>query len=76
MANRLVGEVKWFSNVKGFGFIYQIFDPGIINMSTEYFVHYSSINISGYKTLRAKQRVTFELKNDEKGKQAVDVKPV
>ncbi|MBW1842667.1 MAG: cold-shock protein [Deltaproteobacteria bacterium] len=51
MAN---GIVKWFSNRKGFGFIEQE-DGGDI------FVHYSAINMDGFKTLAEGERVTFEV---------------
>jgi CspA family cold shock protein len=62
------GEVKWFNNERGYGFI---IDP--TNEGVEYFVHFSSISMDGYKTLKAGQKVTFELKNTDKGVQAVNI---
>jgi len=71
MSTRFNGEVKWFNNDRGYGFIFDENDE-----SVEYFVHFSSIEMDGYKTLQAKQKVTFELKETDKGVQAVDVKLV
>lgn len=69
MSKRVTGKVKWFSADKGYGFA-TIDDA---NDGNEYFIHYSTINMEGYKTLRSKQRISFKLKNTEKGVQAVDV---
>lgn len=69
MGNRLTGEVKWFNNERGYGFITDPSDEG-----TEYFVHYTSIIADGYKTLKAGQKVSFELAETDKGIQAVNVK--
>lgn len=69
MSKRVNGVVKWFSNDRGYGFC-TVDGEDVAN---EYFVHYSSINIEGYKTLKAKQPVTFVLKNTEKGVQATEV---
>lgn len=63
------GKVKWFNNAKGFGFI----NP--IDSEQDLFVHYSSIQVEGYKTLKAGQRVQFQLKQTNKGDHAVDVAP-
>jgi len=63
-----VGEVKWFSNERGYGFITPEDAP-----ETEYFVHFSSILLDGFKTLQAKQKVQYELKDTPKGIQAVEV---
>ena len=68
MGERITGEVKWFNNERGYGFI---LDPSDEN--TEYFVHFSSIDLDGYKTLKAGQIVSFELKETDKGIQAVDI---
>jgi CspA family cold shock protein len=43
---------------------------------TQYFVHYSYIDMSGYKTLKPGQAVTFEITDTEKGTQAHDVTPI
>ena len=68
MNERLSGEVKWFNNERGYGFVLDDDDP-----ETEFFVHFSSVKMEGYKTLRAGQRVTFELRETDKGTQAVEV---
>lgn len=60
------GTVKWFNASKGFGFIAQ--DDG-----TDVFVHYSAINIDGYKTLEEGARVTFEVVEGNKGPAAENV---
>ncbi len=60
------GTVKWFNASKGFGFIAQ--DDG-----TDVFVHYSAINIDGYKTLEEGARVSFEVVEGNKGPAAENV---
>ena len=55
------GIVKWFNNAKGFGFILPEGGGGDI------FAHYSSIDMAGYKTLKAGQAVKFETVNGPKG---------
>ncbi len=60
------GKVKWFSNVKGYGFIEQ-------EGGQDVFVHYSSIQGEGYKTLEEGDVVTFEVIQGEKGPQASSV---
>ena len=69
MTDRITGKVKWFNNTKGYGFIEQ---PG----ETDIFVHYSSIEEDGYKTLMQGQQVEFELTQSPKGPQAENVKKV
>lgn len=71
MSELFEGEVKWFSNDRGYGFVFTDDAP-----ETEYFVHFSSILTDGFKTLTAKQRVEFELKDTPKGVQAVEVRPL
>ena len=64
------GQVKWFNNAKGFGFILP--DDG----GDDLFAHYSSIEVEGYKTLKAGQPVTFEMVEGPKGMHATNIKPV
>ena len=64
------GTVKWFNDVKGFGFISQ--DDG----GSDVFVHFSAIQGSGFKSLAEGQKVEFELQNGPKGPQAANVNPV
>lgn len=59
------GTVKWFSNVKGFGFIE--------HEGKDVFVHYSAIQGDKYKTLEGGDKVTFDLVESEKGPQASNV---
>ena len=68
---RITGTVKWFSNERGYGFVLINDDPD----ETEYFVHYSYIDMEGYKTLRAGQNVSFVLADTDRGIQAHDCQP-
>lgn len=63
------GKVKWFNNVKGYGFI--TMDNS--EESTEVFVHYSKIISEGYKTLKQDQQVKFETEITPKGYHASNV---
>ena len=63
------GTVKWFNDAKGYGFITP--DDG----GEDLFAHFSDIKMDGFKTLKQGQRVTFDLKEGEKGKQADNIKP-
>ncbi len=63
------GRVKWFNESKGFGFIEQANGEDV-------FVHYSSINSGGFKTLYENQEVTFEIVQGPKGLQSINVTPV
>lgn len=60
------GKVKWFNDAKGFGFIEQ-------EGGSDVFVHYSAIQMDGFKTLKQGQDVEFEVKDGEKGPQATNV---
>ena len=65
---RVDGMVKWFNAERGYGFLVQEEDD-----DSEYFVHYSYINMSGYKTLKPGQKVSFVLVDTDKGIQAQEV---
>ncbi|MBV1876103.1 MAG: cold shock domain-containing protein CspD [Pseudomonadales bacterium] len=62
------GRVKWFNNAKGYGFILP--EGG----NEDYFAHYSSIVMDGYKTLKAGQLVTFDILEGPKGSHAINIK--
>ena len=64
------GNVKWFNNQKGFGFITPL-DGG-----KDVFVHHTSIKMDGYKTPAEKQEVEYDLEQAEKGPRAVNVRPL
>ena len=63
------GRVKWFNNAKGYGFI----RPD--NSDSDLFAHYTSIEMQGYKTLKAGQIVKFEVIDGNKGQHAVKIMP-
>ena len=65
----MTGKVKWFNAAKGYGFITG--DDG-----KEVFVHFSAIQVDGYKTLDEGQAVEYEVNDGEKGPQAYDVKKI
>ena len=67
------GTVKWFNAEKGFGFISN--DDG----SGDVFVHFTAIQVEGFKTLNEGQKVTFETEADPRNSEklrAANVKPV
>ncbi|MBU0493148.1 MAG: cold shock domain-containing protein [Chloroflexi bacterium] len=66
MSERLTGTVKWFSNVKGYGFLSQ-------ENGEDIFVHFSAIQMEGYRSLDEGMQVTYEIENTDKGPQAVNV---
>ena len=60
------GTVKWFNAEKGFGFI-------TVDGGDDVFVHFSSIQSSGYKSLDEGQRVRFDIEKGQRGMQATNV---
>lgn len=68
MAEQLTGTVKWFNDEKGFGFIEREGEKDV-------FVHYSSIEGTGRRTLTEGQSVTMTVTNGAKGPQAESVVP-
>lgn len=60
------GTVKWFNAQKGYGFITD-------EAGNDVFVHYSGLNMDGFKSLEEGQTVKFDVIDTEKGKQAVNV---
>ena len=63
---KVTGNVKWFNEDKGFGFVEREDGPDV-------FVHHSSIQMEGFKTLKEGQKVTMEVSQGEKGPQADSV---
>jgi CspA family cold shock protein len=66
MSDRITGTVKWFSDSKGYGFLQREDGPDV-------FVHYSAIEMEGYKTLEEDQEVEFTIEEGPKGPQAAGV---
>lgn len=66
MNDRTSGTVKWFNDAKGFGFITQDGGPDL-------FVHFRSIQGTGFKSLQEGQKVTFKVVQGQKGLQADEV---
>lgn len=64
-----IGTVKWFNNAKGYGFVRPINDEG-----EDIFVHFSTIIMDGYKTLKAGQLVEFEISTGPKGLHAINIR--
>ena len=63
------GIVKWFNQKKGFGFI-------TLENDTDVFVHFSSIETDGFKTINEGQKVELNVEESDKGPQARNVKPL
>ena len=65
----VTGTVKWFNDAKGFGFITP--DEG----GEDLFAHFSSVQTQGFKTLKEGQKVSFDVVQGPKGKQASNIRP-
>ena len=66
MSDRITGTVKWFNATKGYGFIAQ-------EGGEDVFVHFSVIEMEGYKKLKEGQLVEFSIETGPKGLQATNV---
>ena len=66
----LKGKVKWFNAEKGFGFIVSE------ETGKDIFVHFSAINQEGYKSLNEGDLVNYEVKETERGQQAINVSKI
>ena len=69
MAEKEKGKVKWFNNSKGYGFIER-------EKGDDIFLHYSSIKMDGYRTVKEGQEVEFELVEHQRGPQARHVRKI
>ena len=63
------GTVKWFNPEKGYGFI-------AVDNGRDVFVHYTAIQMDGYRTLEEGQRVEFDIMQSDRGPQAEAVRAV
>ena len=66
MSERIQGVVKWFNQAKGFGFL-------LVPDGEDVFVHFSEIQMEGFRTLWEGQRVEFTIERGPKGLQATQV---
>ena len=66
---KMQGTVKWFNDAKGFGFITQ-------ESGEDVFVHYSTVRMEGFKTLREGDQVQFEMERGDKGFHATEVSKI
>lgn len=66
-SEKISGKVKWFNNIKGYGFI--VSDDS----NQDIFAHYSAISMDGYKTLKAGQAVWFNTKQVDTGIHAINI---
>jgi len=62
------GTVKWFNNAKGYGFVLSE------DKEEDLFIHYSSIQMDGYKSLKAGQEVEYDVQEGPKGMHAVNIR--
>ena len=67
MSETKTGTVKWFDSKKGYGFITPT------NGDTDLFVHHSSLQMDGFKTLTEDQRVSYEVTDSDRGPAATNV---
>ena len=72
MSERTTGRVKWFSRVKGYGFLIPDGDGAVKDV----FVHYSAIRGEGFRNLNEGDAIEFTIEDSPKGPQAVDVVPL
>ena len=63
-----IGRIKWFSDEKGFGFIEQ-------EHGEDVFVHYSAIQMDGFRSLAEGQEVEFDIQPSDRGLRAANVRP-
>lgn len=66
----LAGKVKWFNTKLGFGFLHSDTEE---NEENEVFVHFSNINMNGYRRLKAGQSVIYDIDQGEQGLRAINV---
>ena len=69
MGDRITGTVKWFNAAKGYGFIGR-------EGGEDVFVHFSAIEMEGYRRLNKGQQVEFSIEEGPKGLQAANVVPM
>jgi CspA family cold shock protein len=69
MSERLLGTVKWFNATKGYGFIGR-------EEGEDVFVHFSAVEMEGYRRLKEGQKVEFSVEQGPKGLQAANVVPL
>ncbi len=67
MSERITGRVKWFNEDKGYGFIAR--DDG----GDDVFLHFSALNMTGFKTIADDTAVEFEVEQNERGLSATNV---
>ncbi len=70
-----LGKVKWFNNAKGYGFIIADSNEAEELQDEDLFAHFSSIQMEGYKTLKAGQAVYFDAQASGKGYHAINIRP-
>ncbi len=66
MSERFIGTVKWFNAAKGYGFIGR-------EQAEDVFVHFSALQMEGYRKLEPEQKVEFSIEEGPRGQQAANV---